>query len=222
MDFGLLIFATDTIAPDTLAREERRTFESLFAEHISASRKSPWPGGAELPRQWHAHDPFVALSMAAAVTKTIKLGTGISLVTERDPTMAKQVASLDFLSTGEYSLAGAGWNAEEMENHGTPFADRWKILRERVLAMREIWTVKRPNITANLTLTNCTPNRFSRGHRCCLALLLGFIPTYCRIRRWLVPNLSRRASLTPAEVSLQRVLRTREAWDAAGCDGTKF
>ena len=148
MDFGLLIFATDyAIAPDTLAREaEAHGFESLFLPehtHIPASRKSPWPGGAELPRQyWHAHDPFVALSMAAAVTKTIKLGTGISLVTERDPIlMAKQVASLDFLSNGRVQLGvGAGWNAEEMKNHGTPFADRWKILRERVLAMRQIWT----------------------------------------------------------------------------------
>ena len=124
MNFGLLIFATDyAIAPDTLAREaEAHGFESLFLPehtHIPASRKSPWPGGADLPRQyWHAHDPFVALSMAAAVTKTIRLGTGISLVTERDPIlMAKQVASLDFLSNGRVELGvGAGWNAEEMEN----------------------------------------------------------------------------------------------------------
>ncbi len=148
MDFGLLIFATDyAIAPDVLAREaEAHGFESLFLPehtHIPASRLSPWPGGAELPRQyWHAHDPFVALAMAAAVTTDIKLGTGISLVTERDPIlMAKQVASLDFLSNGRVQLGvGAGWNAEEMENHGTPFAQRWKILRERVLAMREIWS----------------------------------------------------------------------------------
>jgi probable F420-dependent oxidoreductase len=80
--------------------------------------------------------------MAAAVTTDLKLGTGISLVTERDPIlMAKQVASLDFLSNGRVQLGvGAGWNVEEMENHGTPFAQRWKILRERVLAMREIWS----------------------------------------------------------------------------------
>ena len=148
MNFGLLIFATDyAIAPDVLAREaEAHGFESLFLPehtHIPASRLSPWPGGAELPRQyWHAYDPFVALAMAAAVTSQLQLGTGISLVTERDPIlMAKQVASLDFLSNGRVQLGvGAGWNAEEMENHGTPFAQRWKILRERVLAMREIWT----------------------------------------------------------------------------------
>ena len=98
MDFGLLIFATDyAIAPDLLAREaEAHGFESLFLPehtHIPVSRISPWPGGADLPRQyWHAHDPFVALSMAAAVTTDLKLGTGISLVTERDPIlMAKQV-----------------------------------------------------------------------------------------------------------------------------------
>jgi probable F420-dependent oxidoreductase len=148
MNFGLLIFATDyAIAPDVLAREaEAHGFESLFLPehtHIPASRLSPWPGGAELPRQyWHAYDPFVALAMAAAVTSQLQLGTGISLVTERDPIlMAKQVASLDFLSNGRVQLGvGAGWNAEEMENHGTPFAHRWKILRERVLAMRKIWT----------------------------------------------------------------------------------
>ncbi|MFT6434465.1 MAG: putative F420-dependent oxidoreductase [Candidatus Azotimanducaceae bacterium] len=147
-NFGLLIFATDyALGPDVLAREaEAHGFESLFFPehtHIPASRKSPWPGGAELPKQyWHAHDPFVALTMAASVTKTIKVGTGIALVTERDPIlMAKQVASLDFLSGGRLLLGvGAGWNAEEMEHHGTRYADRWKVLRERVLAMRQIWT----------------------------------------------------------------------------------
>ena len=109
----------------------------MFATHIPASRKSPWPGGAELPKEyWHTFDPFVALTMAASVTQKLKLGTGISLVTERDPIlMAKQVASLDHLSDGRLVLGiGAGWNAEEMENHGTPFAQRWPILRERTLS----------------------------------------------------------------------------------------
>jgi probable F420-dependent oxidoreductase len=147
-DFGLLIFATDySIAPSTLAQEaEKFGFESLFFPehtHIPASRQSPWPGGRELPQEyWHTHDPFVSLMAAAAVTSEIKVGTGIALVTERDPIlMAKQAATLDFLSNGRFLMGiGAGWNAEEMENHGTPFADRWKILRERILAMKQIWT----------------------------------------------------------------------------------
>ena len=90
---------------------------------------------------WHAHDPLIALSAVATATKHLMLGTGIALVTERDPIlMAKQVASLDFLSKGRLLLGvGAGWNAEEMENHGVAFSSRWKVLRERVLAMREIW-----------------------------------------------------------------------------------
>lgn len=150
--FGVLIFPTDyAIAPAILAAAvEARGFESLFFTehtHIPVSRRSPWPGGSELPQEyWHTHDPFVALGMAAAVTRTLKLGTGISLVTERDPIlMAKQVATLDFLSGGRVVLGvGAGWNAEEMAHHGTPFAQRWKILRERVLAMRTIWCEEEP------------------------------------------------------------------------------
>jgi probable F420-dependent oxidoreductase len=111
--------------------------------HIPASRRSPWPGGPELPKEyWHSYDPFVALTMAAAVTTTLKLGTGICLVVERDPiTTAKEVASLDHLSKGRFLFGiGGGWNAEEMENHGTSFTSRWRVLRERVLAMRAIWT----------------------------------------------------------------------------------
>jgi probable F420-dependent oxidoreductase len=147
-DFGVLMFPTDyAIAPHILASEaEARGFESIFFPehtHIPASRKSPWPGGAELPREyWHSHDPFVALTAAAAVTTTIKLATGICLITERDPIlMAKQVASLDTLSGGRVILGiGAGWNVEEMANHGVEFATRWKVTRERVLAMRQIWS----------------------------------------------------------------------------------
>jgi probable F420-dependent oxidoreductase len=121
-------------------------FESLFVPehtHIPASRRSPWPGGAELPREYsHTLDPFVALSAAAAVTATLKLGTGICLVIERDPiVLAKEVASLDHLSGGRVLFGiGGGWNLEEMENHGTRPAVRWKVLRERILAMKEIWT----------------------------------------------------------------------------------
>ncbi len=148
MKFGVMMFATDyAIRPDEVAlAAEERGFESIFFPehtHIPASRKSPWPGGAELPKEyWHTHDLFVALAAAAAVTKTIKLGSGICLVVERDPiTMAKEVATVDFLSNGRFIFGiGGGWNVEEMANHGTAFKTRWKLLRERVLAMKEIWT----------------------------------------------------------------------------------
>lgn len=147
-DFGVLMFPTDyAIQPVALARAaEERGFESLFFPehtHIPASRLSPWPGGGELPRDyWHSHDPFVALTAAAVATRDLKVGTGIALVTERDPiVMAKQVASLDVVSAGRVLLGvGAGWNAEEMANHGVAYDARWRVLRERILAMREIWS----------------------------------------------------------------------------------
>jgi probable F420-dependent oxidoreductase len=142
------MFPTEyAIAPDKLARAlEDRGFESLwFPEHthIPASRLSPWPGGGDLPKDyWSAYDPFVALTAAAAVTRRLRVGTGICLVVERDPiTTAKEVATLDRLSGGRFLFGiGGGWNAEEMEDHGTTFRTRWRLLRERVLAMKEIWT----------------------------------------------------------------------------------
>jgi probable F420-dependent oxidoreductase len=148
MHYGVVMFSTHyAIRPDELGRAvEQRGFESLWVPehtHIPASRISPWPGGPNLPKEyWHSYDPFVALTMAAAVTTKIKLGTGICLVIERDPiTTAKEVASLDHLSNGRFIFGiGGGWNAEEMENHGTPFKGRWRVLRERVLAMKAIWT----------------------------------------------------------------------------------
>ena len=150
MDYGVVMFPTEySMAPDDLARAlEERGFESVwFPEHthIPASRQSPWPGGGELPREyWSAYDPFVALMAAAGATKRLKLGTGICLVIERDPiTTAKEVATLDRLSGGRVLFGiGGGWNAEEMGNHGTAWKTRWKVLRERVLAMKEIWTKK--------------------------------------------------------------------------------
>ena len=152
MKIGIYIFATDyTIRIDELAREaEQRGFESLFVPehtHIPASRRSPWPGGPELPREyWHTLDPFVALAVAAAATSTIRLGTGICLLTERDPIVnAKEAASLDLLSGGRFELAiGAGWNAEEMENHGTAFAARFRVMSERARAMKVIWAEEEP------------------------------------------------------------------------------
>ncbi len=152
MKFGVAMFNTDySMRIDDLAREvEARGFESLWVPehtHIPKSRKSPWPGGPNLPKEyWHTHDPFVALAMAAAVTTRLKVGTGICLVIERDPiTLAKEVASLDFLSNGRFLFGiGGGWNAEEMENHGIDFKKRWRVLREKILAMKEIWTKDEP------------------------------------------------------------------------------
>jgi probable F420-dependent oxidoreductase len=146
--FGLSMFPTDyAIQPVDLAKAaEERGFESLFFPehtHIPASRKTPYPGGTELPKEYfHTHDPFVALGAAAAVTKKLKLGTGVCLVIERDPiVLAKEVASLDMISGGRLLFGiGAGWNVEEMDNHGAQFKKRWKIVREKILAMREIWT----------------------------------------------------------------------------------
>ncbi len=147
MKIGIAIFATEyAIRIDELAREaEARRFESLWVPehtHIPTSRRSPFAGG-ELPEQYkHTLDPFVALMAAAAATKTLRVGTGICLIIERDTiTTAKSVASLDFLSNGRFELGlGGGWNAEEMEHHGTDFKTRFKRLEEQVAAMKAIWT----------------------------------------------------------------------------------
>ena len=148
MKYGITMFATDYAIPVTeLARAcEDLGFESLFFPehtHIPASRRTPYPAGGELPKEyWHTLDPFVAMGAAAAVTTTLNVGTGICLVVERDPiTLAKEVASVDHLSGGRVLFGiGGGWNVEEMGNHGTDYKRRWKIMRERVLAMKQIWT----------------------------------------------------------------------------------
>ena len=146
--FGVTMFPTDySIQPVELARAvEERNLDSLFFPehtHIPASRATPFPGGGDLPKMyWHTHDPFVALGACAAVTSTIKLGTGICLVIERDPiTLAKEIASVDTISNGRFILGiGAGWNREEMENHGANYPRRWAEVREKVLAMKAIWS----------------------------------------------------------------------------------
>jgi probable F420-dependent oxidoreductase len=148
MHVGLTMFATEyAIPPHDLAVEaEARGFESLWLpehSHIPTSRKSPWPGGGELPKPYYySYDPFVSLAAAAALTKTIKLGTGVCLVIQRDPIhTAKEVSTLDRLSSGRFLFGvGAGWNAEEMADHGTAFETRFKLMRERIRAMKEIWT----------------------------------------------------------------------------------
>jgi probable F420-dependent oxidoreductase len=147
VDFGVALFPTDySIQPVELARMvEERGFESLwFTEHthIPVSRESPYPRGGELPREYsHIYDPFVALSFAAAATERIRIGTGVCLIPEHDPiVLAKQVASLDRLSGGRFVFGvGAGWNREEMANHGTDPDRRFKLMRERIEAMQEIW-----------------------------------------------------------------------------------
>jgi probable F420-dependent oxidoreductase len=148
MKYGIFIFPTEySIRVDQLARAvEERGFDSLWLpehSHIPVARRSHYPGGGELPKPYfHIADPFVGLAAAAAVTTKIKLGTGICLVVEHDPIiLAKKVASLDLLSGGRFIFGvGAGWNAEEMENHGTVFRTRWRLLRERIEAMKLIWT----------------------------------------------------------------------------------
>ncbi len=147
MKIGAVIFATDySIALTELAPAlEERGFDALFVPehtHIPTSRRSPWRGGGELPPEYsHTLDPFVALTAAATATKTLRLGTGICLVTERDPIVtAKAVASLDLVSGGRFEFGiGAGWNAEEMEHHGTRFETRFRVLEDRVKAMQAIW-----------------------------------------------------------------------------------
>lgn len=148
MQYAVAIFPTEyTVQPDELARRaEERGFESLwFPEHthIPSARKTPWAGGPELPREyWHTYDQFVACTAAAMASRQIKVGTGICLVVQRDPiTTAKEVASIDRLSGGRFIFGiGGGWNVEEIEHHGTRFKTRFSLLRERMLAMRELWT----------------------------------------------------------------------------------
>jgi probable F420-dependent oxidoreductase len=148
MDIGLALFPTDyTMPPARVARlaEERGFGSLLFPEHthIPVRRETPYPGGGELPPEYsHTHDLLVAMAMAAAVTERIRIGPGVCLVIQRDPIItAKAVASIDVLSDGRVLFGvGAGWNREEMANHGTDPRKRFSIMRERVEAMKAIWT----------------------------------------------------------------------------------
>jgi probable F420-dependent oxidoreductase len=148
VDLAVAFFPTDySVDIVALARlVEERPFDSLFVAehtHIPVSRETPHPSGDVLPAQYsHTHDPFVALAFAAAATERIKIGTGVCLVVERDPIVtAKAAASLDRLSGGRFLFGvGAGWNQEEMRNHGTDPSRRFKLMRERVEAIKAIWT----------------------------------------------------------------------------------
>ena len=152
MDFGASMFFTDySMSAADLARAlEDRGFESLWApehSHIPLSRRSPYPGGGDLPKPYYdTMDPFVTLTTAAAATSRLKVGTGVCLIIQRDPIQtAKLVASIDEISGGRFLFGtGNGWNAEEMEDHGTVFETRHKLARERVEAMKAIWTQSKP------------------------------------------------------------------------------
>src|SRR6059058_6551511 len=152
MHFGGAMFFTDySMSAMELARAlEERGFESLWVpehSHIPLSRKTPFPGGGELPKMYYdAMDPFVTLSVAGAVTKKLKLGTGVCLVIQRDTIQtAKLVASLDQVSNGRFLFGiGGGWNQDEMEDHGTVYPTRFKRMREQVEAMKAIWTENKP------------------------------------------------------------------------------
>ncbi len=156
MNYGVAIFFTDSsISPvDMGAALEERGFESLWApehSHIPLTRKSPYPQGGELPKKYYdVMDPFITLTAAAVSTKRLKIGTGICLVVQRDPIQtAKSVASLDQVSKGRFLFGvGAGWNEDEMANHGTTnFKGRFKLMEERVRAMREIWSKVKPEFS---------------------------------------------------------------------------
>ncbi|HEY2204879.1 MAG TPA: LLM class F420-dependent oxidoreductase [Pseudonocardia sp.] len=148
MDFGIATFVTDEgIRPGPLgAALEERGLDSLFLaehSHIPTSRESPYPGGGDLPRIYYRTlDPFVALTAAASTTSRLQLATGIALVPQRDVIhLAKEVASLDLVSDGRAVLGvGAGWNREEMRNHGAEPSTRGALMNERLAALKEIWT----------------------------------------------------------------------------------
>ena len=148
MEFGASIFFTDySISPAELAVAlEERGFDSLWAaehSHIPVPRRTPPPGGGELAKRYYdVMDPFVTLTAAAAATKRLKVGTGVCLVIQRDTIQtAKLVASIDQVSGGRFLFGiGGGWNAEEIENHGTVFTTRMQKMREQIEAMKEIWT----------------------------------------------------------------------------------
>jgi probable F420-dependent oxidoreductase len=151
MDFGINFFPTDTtLQPVELAQAvEQRGFNSLwFAEHshIPTSRATPaggTPGARPLPEKyWRTHEQFTALAACAVVTSTLRLGSGISLVAQRDPIWtAKQAATVDVLSDGRLQFGiGYGWNVEEMASHGTDYSQRRTLTREKMLMMRSLWT----------------------------------------------------------------------------------
>ena len=175
MKFGVGIFPTESVPPpaEVARMAEDRGFESLvFPEHthIPASRESRYPGGGELPPYYsQTFDPFVGLSAAAAATERLLIGTGICLVIERDPIVtAKEVASVDVLSGGRFLFGvGAGWNVEEMANHGTDASHRFGLMRERIEAMKAIWAQDEASYSGryvNFERIWCWPKPMQKPH----------------------------------------------------------
>ncbi|HKV54090.1 MAG TPA: LLM class F420-dependent oxidoreductase [Candidatus Binataceae bacterium] len=234
MKYGVAIFPADfAIRPDQVAlAAEQRGFESIFFPehtHIPTSRRSPYPRGGDLPAEYsHTLDPFVAMTMAAAVTKQIKLATGICLVIERDPiVLAKEVASVDLASGGRVIFGiGGGWNSEEMENHGTVFKSRWKLLRERIEAMKAIWSGEQASYHGELVNFDpiwCWPKPVQKPHP---PILLGShgpralqrVVRYCD--GWL-PNCGRGGDL-PAQIAELRRCAEQAGRDPKSISITAF
>jgi len=175
MKFGLAIFPTEDSPPlgELASAAEERGYESLFVPehtHIPASRATPFPAGGELPPEYsRGYDPFVALAAAAAATERLRIGTAICLVIERDPIItAKEVATLDQVSGGRFLFGvGAGWNLEEMQNHGTDPARRFEVMRERIEAIKAIWTEDEASYTGEHVRFEriwCWPKPLQRPH----------------------------------------------------------
>ena len=175
MKIGAAMFFTDySMSPGELAVAlEERGFDSLWApehSHIPLARTASYPGGGALPREYYeVMDPFVTLTAAAAATKKLLVGTGICLVVQRDPIQtAKAVATIDHISGGRFLFGvGNGWNQDEIENHGTVFASRHKLARERIEAMKAIWTEAQPSYAGefvNFTPMETGPKPLQKPH----------------------------------------------------------
>lgn len=175
MKIGAAMFFTDySMSPGELAVAlEERGFDSLWApehSHIPLARTASYPGGGALPREYYeVMDPFVTLTAAAAATKKLLVGTGICLVVQRDPIQtAKAVATIDHISGGRFLFGvGNGWNQDEIENHGTVFASRHKLARERIEAMKAIWTQAQPSYAGefvNFTPMETGPKPLQKPH----------------------------------------------------------
>ena len=232
MKYGVFIFPTDqSIRPDVLAKEaEDRGFESFWVpehSHIPTSRVTPWAGQKDAPplpeQYWRTHDQFLALAFAAAATSKIKLGTGITLLAQRDPIWtAKEVATLDTLSGGRLEFGiGYGWNKEEMAQHGTDYLDRRAVLREKVLMMKSLWTEEEASFDGDVLSLEPSwawPKPAQRPHPPIIMgaaagpRTLADIVEFCN--GWL-PNAARH------DIAGQ-VKRVREAVADAGRNGTAF
>ena len=171
---AVMFFTTDSMQPVPLARAlEERGFESLWVPehtHIPLSRKTPYRAGGALIRPYYdIYDPFIALHTAAVVTTNLKIGTGVALITQRDPIVtAKMISSIDQISSGRFLFGvGNGWNQDEVENHGTVFATRNKLARERIELMKTIWTQDEPEYhgdLVNFERSNQWPKPFQKPH----------------------------------------------------------